>query len=180
MPKGLGIIAAMTSALLLGLTPAAADNVSEDVVKATFVYRFASFVEWPSHAFSSRDAPLQVCVFGASTMQKILRDVVREQTANGRPFAVRALSGVTDAENCHIVYSAAPLTADAIREVQRLPVLVITDAAHGPGGRGMIHFVVVDHRVRFHIDEVSADAGGLTISSRLLALALSVRRRARS
>jgi hypothetical protein len=41
----------------------------------------------------------------------------------------------------------------------------------------MIHFVVAQGRVRFHIDEAAAVRSGLTINSRLLALALSVRQR---
>ena len=39
----------------------------------------------------------------------------------------------------------------------------------------MIHFTVVDGRVRFLIDQGSATARGLTISSRLLALAVEVK-----
>jgi hypothetical protein len=57
-------------------------------------------------------------------------------------------------------------------------VLTVTDASTDGRVRGMIHFVVVDNRVRFHIDQVRASESGLAISSRLLALALSVRRKA--
>ena len=56
------------------------------------------------------------------------------------------------------------------------PVLTVTDARSSVR-RGMIHFVVVQGRVRFHIDEAAAVRSGLTINSRLLALALSVRQR---
>ena len=41
--------------------------------------------------------------------------------------------------------------------------------------RGMIHFAISDDRVRFHIDLQAASRSGLSISSRLLNLALSVR-----
>ena len=41
----------------------------------------------------------------------------------------------------------------------------------------MIHFVVSDGRVRFHIDQGAAGRGKLVLSSRLLNLALSVRGR---
>ena len=39
----------------------------------------------------------------------------------------------------------------------------------------MIHFVIDDDRVRFHIDLQAASRSRLSISSRLLNLALSVR-----
>jgi YfiR/HmsC-like len=41
----------------------------------------------------------------------------------------------------------------------------------------MIHFTVAGGRVRFFIDEAAAAERGLSISSRLLALALGVRQR---
>jgi hypothetical protein len=58
--------------------------------------------------------------------------------------------------------------------LNRKPVLTVTDSASG-GGRGIIHFSIVDGRVRFFIDQASAEQRGLGISSRLLALAVGVR-----
>jgi len=56
-------------------------------------------------------------------------------------------------------------------------VLTVTDGAGPPGARGIIHFTLKDRRVRFVIDEAQAAERGLSISSRLLALAVSVRQR---
>ena len=55
-------------------------------------------------------------------------------------------------------------------------MLTVTDARAGPQ-RGMIHFTIVGGRVRFFIDEADAAERGLSISSRLLALAAGVRQR---
>jgi hypothetical protein len=43
----------------------------------------------------------------------------------------------------------------------------------------MIHFQIASNRVRFHVDDRAAAAAGLGISSKLMALALSVRTRGR-
>ncbi|WP_374577311.1 YfiR family protein [Phenylobacterium sp. J367] len=51
----------------------------------------------------------------------------------------------------------------------------MTDSTRG-STRGMIHFVVFQNRVRFHIDAQQASENGLAISSKLLALGLSVKR----
>ena len=53
-------------------------------------------------------------------------------------------------------------------------ILLVTDGAVS-SDRGMIHFVLDDDRVRFHIDLQAASRSRLSISSRLLNLALSVR-----
>jgi hypothetical protein len=52
----------------------------------------------------------------------------------------------------------------------------VTDARTS-SHRGIIHFSVVGGRVRFFIDEAEASERGLSISSRLLALAIGVNQR---
>jgi hypothetical protein len=67
-------------------------------------------------------------------------------------------------------------TARLLNTLRGQPVLTITDSRAG-AARGMIHFTVSGGRVRFFIDEAAAAEHGLSISSRLLALALGVRQR---
>jgi hypothetical protein len=55
-------------------------------------------------------------------------------------------------------------------------VLTVTDRGSGAAG-GMIQFVMQAGRVRFQIDEGAARANGLTISSKLLELAIAVDRK---
>lgn len=159
--------------------PAAA--LDEAAVKATFLYRFGAFVEWPEAAFKNPESEAELCIVGADPFGRVLDDQVREQHIAGRPVHVRRLAGTEALASCHILYIGANRVLsvdDALRAVRGAPVLTITDAATDPHARGMIHFVVVDNRVRFHIDQVRAAESGLTISSRLLALALSVRKKA--
>jgi len=54
-------------------------------------------------------------------------------------------------------------------------VLTVTDGGRG-GDVGIIQFVMEDGHVRFDIDEAAARASGLSISSKLLSLAVSHRR----
>jgi hypothetical protein len=78
---------------------------------------------------------------------------------------------------CHIAFVSGATdaaTAQMVEGLKRHPILTVTDA-HGGRARGMIHFAVVGGRVRFSIDQGSAGARGLTISSRLLALAVEVK-----
>jgi YfiR/HmsC-like len=53
-------------------------------------------------------------------------------------------------------------------------VLTVTDGAADPDNRGIINFVISDGRVRFEIDNLAAEASRLTISSKLLSLAVRV------
>jgi len=56
-------------------------------------------------------------------------------------------------------------------------VLTVTDSMTDPRSKGIINFVIDNNRVRFEIDNRAAAENGLTISSKLLSLAISVRPR---
>lgn len=151
----------------------------EAAVKATFLYRFGSFVEWPPTAFARPDAPLVVCVFGAPSFAQVVERAAGGEQVAGRPVLVRRLSVVARDSGCHILYAAGAgdqSVAQALAAVRGQPVLTVTDSNFG-ATRGAVHFVVVQDRVRFHIDRGAAEQNFLTLSSRLLSIALSVRRR---
>lgn len=164
------------AALVVAVAMPVRAQTSQEEVKATFVYRFASFVRWPDAGFVDAAAPIEVCVIGADPFVRTLRRVVAGQRAGARAFAVRRMANATDMSGCHMVYATGERTVAALRAAQQRPVLTITDGVGG-GERGMIHFVLVDARVRFHIDDVRAAESRLSIDPRLLGLALSVRRR---
>lgn len=167
--------------MALAAAPVRAQEESlEAPLKATFLYRFGDFVTWPSAAFAAPSAPLNICVVGADTFGEILDQAVAGQQAGGRPLAVYRVAMLDRTAACHIAYiagSPAQPVDQALAAVRGAPVLTVTDAAAGAGARGVVHFEVVENRVRFHVDEEAAAHNGLVVSSRLLGVALTVRRR---
>ncbi len=149
-------------------------------IKATFLVRFGAYVEWPAAAFASGDDPLQICVAGRDPFGEVLDELAAKESVGAHALAVRRLAPADDPSQCHVVYigQLAPETdASVLERADGRPVLVVTDAAQNGGVRGAIHFVVVDDRVRFHIDEDAAAHNQLGLSSQLLSVALSVRRK---
>jgi hypothetical protein len=76
---------------------------------------------------------------------------------------------------CQILFAAPSRRqppAEALDKVRGEPVLTVTDEAGDPSARGMIDFVLRDGRVRFRIDPRTAERSGLSISSKLLSLAV--------
>jgi hypothetical protein len=156
----------------------ATEESLEYAVKATYLYKFAPFVEWPTGASTS--TALELCVAGDDPFGSILDRAVSGQRVGGRPVEVRRLAAVRPGDDCHILYLAGSpeqSTAEALEAMRGAPVLTVTDAAQGEGPKGVIHFVIQDNRVRFEIDAQAASARGLKISSKLLDLAVNVRRR---
>ncbi|MEQ1811351.1 MAG: YfiR family protein [Terricaulis sp.] len=161
--------------LALTLEPSASAQTSQEDVKATFIYRFASFVTWPAASFPESTTPVQVCVIGAEPLERALSHTTANQHVGARSFSVRRVADADDIGACHLLYVVGDRSEAALRAARRHSVLTITD---GGDERGIIHFTVVDARVRFYIDDALAAEGGLSVDPRLLNLALSVRRRA--
>ncbi len=150
-----------------------AQSALEVSVKASYLVRFAAFVEWPARAFATAQSPVTLCVAGRDPFGATLTRAAAGQTAYGRSLVVRRAPTAAAAGGCHILYVARD-GGDVRRGLGSRPgMLVVTDAAVAPE-RGMIHFVLSDARVRFHIDQRAASASGLSVSSRLLNLALTV------
>jgi len=145
-------------------------------VKATFLYKFGSFVEWPQGAFASATAPFVVCIVGDDPFGPVLDRAAANQRVDQHPVVVRHMTQLGRGPiPCHVLYtigSKAQPTAEVLNAVRGAPVLTVTDDRRGEGPRGMVHFVVRNNRVRFLIDSLATEQGGLTISSKLLNLAV--------
>ncbi|WP_029007208.1 YfiR family protein [Azospirillum halopraeferens] len=166
-------------ALVLASVPAAAathEASLEIAVKATFLYKFAPFVEWPDAARGGPAASVRLCIVGDDPFGSVLDRAVAGQRMGERPFTVHRLSASEDGRDCHILYLAPAPPADVVRTLRvldGLPVLTVTDRAAAAETKGVINFVLVDGRVRFEIDGAAATRNGLAISSKLLSLAVN-------
>ena len=169
---GMGLF--VWSVLAAQATAAPSQASLEYSVKANYLVRFAAFVEWPPRAFSSAQTPVTICVAGRDPFGATLDRAARAQTAWGRSLTVRRPTSAEAVAGCHILYVGQGAGALIPQTAQRPGLLVVTDSAT-PTERGMIHFVVADARVRFHIDQQAATRSGLSVNSRLLNLALTVR-----
>jgi hypothetical protein len=182
-PGGRGLARALLVLLMLTFTstPSRAQGESlEYAVKATYLYKFAPFVEWPPSAFPGGTSPLVVCVVGTDPFGPVLDRAVTGQHIGERPIVVERLAAYSPERACHVMYamgSEAQSAAAAVDMARGHPVLTITDAARGSDARGVIHFIVQDNRVRFEIDDRAAAQNDLRVSSKLLSLALGVRPR---
>lgn len=160
---------------------AAQEPLPEYPVKAAFLYRLGQFVTWPPPAFPSTDAPFTLCIVGNDPFGPALDEVTRDQRIGERPILVQRLLAWSDeALGCQLLYVASPdaqAVMNLLVQLAGIPVLTVTDASQQDTVRGMVHFVIVERRVRFHIDEAAAARSNLAISSRILSLAESVRRR---
>ena len=150
----------------------------EVAVKAAYLAKFAPFVVWPESAFAAPNAPLLLCVQGDDPFDGMLDRLTAGQSVDPHAVIVRRLSRLDPDSGCQIAYlggSPAQSPAAALKALEGQPVLTVTDAQAG-GGKGIVHLVLIGGRVRFMIDAEKAGQSQLEISSKLLALAIEVKR----
>jgi hypothetical protein len=152
----------------------------EPGIKATFLYKFIPFVEWPASVFDTATSPVNICVLGSDQVTQVIDDAAANQRVEQRPIVVRHLTAVTRNDGCHVLYVAGPNAAaaeEALATLRGAPVLTVADSAELPDAPAIIRFVLQVNRVSFDIDEAAAAQNALTVSSKLLSLAHRVRPR---
>jgi hypothetical protein len=174
-----GLAAQLAVVLALLASPAAAgEHALEDAVKATYLYKFAPFVEWPAGAFEGAASALRICAVGSDGVAQLIGRAIADQRIGDRPVELRR--GARPGGECHILYIAGltpQSTAEILAAVRRTPVLTVTDGVQDARAKGIINFVIDRNRVRFEIDIQQAAENRLAISSKLLSLAVAVRQR---
>ena len=155
----------------------------ELAVKATYLYKLAPFVEWPSLAAEFPQNVFPICIAGRDPFGAVLDGAVSGQTVSGHPVVIRRYEVIGGNPGCAVMYvtgSNAESIAAILVALRGTPVLTVTDQDFDPKVKGIINFVIRDNRVRFEIDDAMAAEDGLTISSKLLSLAVSVQQRPHS
>jgi hypothetical protein len=178
------VVAAITLIWTLscgGQSVSAQDNGSlEKAVKATYLYKIGTFVGWPDFAFASPSSDVQLCIVGDDPFGALLDGAVQGQQVDGRTVVIRRMQIAESDSRCHIMFisgSSAQSVEDGLKAMSGTPTLTITDSARDSRAKGIVHFVIRDNRVRFEIDEQVAAASRLTISSKILSIAVSVKAR---
>jgi hypothetical protein len=160
--------------LALAASLAAAAQFSIEAVKATYLFRFASYVEWPE---AQKGDAFVIGVVGAEDVAVHLEHLVNGMSIRGKPARVRRVSNVDELDGVNIFYvgesvfrSARPLR---IRATER-PILLVTDSREGLEGGGVINFIEVNRNLRFEISLEAAARSSLKIDSALLSVAARV------
>lgn len=149
-------------------------GLNENQIKAAYLYKFASYVEWPDFTFAQENSPLVIAMIGADEMTLELSNLTRDRSINGRPLQIKSLKEGEPLTGIHILFVGQQglRTTQALPEDIKIePVLTITDTHNGLDTGSIINFVIVDNHIRFEVSTAHADRCGIKISARLLGVA---------
>ena len=174
-PSRLLLLLWLALALLAGT--ARADSPLERQVKAAYLYKFASFVEWPEGSFARPDSPLVIGVHGNDALAAQIEQMVTGRSVNGHAVTVRRVRRGDSLAGIHILYSGAPerhVAADMLAAARGQQCLTVSDAEEGLALGSMINFRVAEDKLRFEVALRQVNSTQLRISARMLAAAWKV------
>jgi hypothetical protein len=154
--------------------PVVAQSVSAEAVKATFLYRFAGYVEWPP---SMSEVAFTIGVVDNEPVAEHLDRLLATITIHGLPARWKRLRAGDSLEGIHVLYVGASnsiharlLRKDAVKKT----ILLVSDSPRGLADGAVINFLGSSRTVRFEVSLPNATRSGLRIDSRLLSVATRV------
>lgn len=168
MVLGTGLLA------MLGGELAYSQAISEDQVKAAYLYNFAKFVEWPEGSFPDASAPIHLCVLNDPSIGTQLSQIVKDKQISGRSIAVVPIQNAEQGRGCQILFinSAQNWQVEhVIKVLQGASVLTVGEATGFVEQGGIVNFVIQNDQVHFQVNHRAATQSRLRMSARLLSVA---------
>jgi hypothetical protein len=150
----------------------------ETDVKATFVYQFSRYAEWPSAIMSAhRQSPFTVCTVSDGPFDRSLDKVLDGEMFEGRPMVRKVPDNLLETRGCQMLYigDIEPERVKALlASVDGQPVLTVGEAPDFLKWGGQILLVRDGDRVRFDINLAAVRQNNIVLRSQLIRVARNV------
>ena len=162
---------------ILATAAHAQPRASEAEVKATFLFNFCHFVEWPQAALEPTNALFVIGILGSDPFGSFLDDLARNEQVAGKPIVVKRFRTAHDALGAHVLFvgrSEEPRFKTILETLGNKPILTVGNGWSYPGFArrgGMIGMYTERGKVRLRVNVNVAKAAGLSVSSKLLRIA---------
>lgn len=165
------VVATACIAVLPGSNAMPAPPAAEYQVKAAYLFNFSQFVEWPTTAYASADAPFVIGILGEDPFGGALDQVVRGESLSGHPLVVKRFRDADEIAGCNILFigrGEAPRLEQTLQAVRGRHILTVTDFTGAESRAAIIVLKTENNRIRMRINIDEARANDLVISSKLL------------
>lgn len=146
-------------------------------VKAAMIYKFLGYSTWPDNRFESTQSPYRIWVIGSDDIKNELMGIVVNRLIDGRPIEIYSAKTIDQIGDAHLVFVARkmePVLPTLASRARESAFIIVTENEAGLVNGSTINLRLIDDRIRFEISLLSAQENGIALSSRLLALAITV------
>lgn len=159
-----------------------ADPVSEYQMKAAYLYNFATLITWPTDVNHSETGnsglkqAVKICVLGNDSFGGALQQLTKNSSGSVQ-ITLSYLANIKNVHDCQILFidvSAIDNPIEMIKQLEKTPVLTVTDNLDLFDAGAMIGLFLDNKRLAFDVNYAQAKNAQLSISSKLLRVARKV------
>jgi len=160
----------LLGALVIRLT-VAAQEYTQNELKAGYIINFSKFVEWPTEY---NNGPFIVGIYGPDPFEEFLGKMLETRKGAQRLWLIEHYNNISELKYCHILFiteAADKDLAEILKFSQDKAILTIGNSINGFCEKGgIINFTAKESAKRFQINQDSGLKVKLKIDSRLLSL----------
>lgn len=115
---------------------------------------------------------------GSGEIKSELEGIVAQRVINGRSIEIYSAKTVDQIKDAHLVFVSHKrevLLPALILQARKDAFIIVTESENGLSNGSTINLRLVDNKIRFEISLQSAKENNITFSSRLLAIAISIK-----
>jgi YfiR/HmsC-like len=142
-------------------------------IKASFLFHFAQFVQWPAMDSTNANDPFVIGVLGENPFADALDEMVKGETIGDRKVTVQYSRRAEDLKNCRIVFiskSEKTRLSQILKELEGRSILTVGESDGFAQLGGVLNFYLENDAVHFEINPDTAERENLKISSQLFRL----------
>lgn len=146
-------------------------------VKAAMIYKFLGYATWPDARFSDGQSSYRVYIIGSDEISHELKDIVAQRQIDGHKIEIFNATNANQISDAHLVFVARPMEAllpTLIPYAIKNSYLIVTENEQGLVKGSAINLRMVNNRVGFDVALDTTRDYGVSLSSRLLSVAISV------
>ena len=151
------------------------DAFDKGKIQAAYIYNFINFTTWPQAETQPNIAKsLTVCLYGKDGITHELSRLNGEYI-RGKKVAIKRAYSATELISCHVLYISpeqSGMYQDLIQLTSGLPILSVGNDKQLLEAGGLITLTQINGKQRININLQTLERSGLSLSSKLLALAI--------
>lgn len=144
----------------------------EYVLKAVYLYRFATYIRWPKGAFASANSPFVIAVFGPDPVGDNLRKIAAAKKIDGRKILIRHFAKPEDVRDCHILFMTRRVDGETqkaiIQQHSERGILFVGETKEFLQHGGVIDFMIRENQIRMFISQRAYKREKLKVSAQIL------------
>jgi hypothetical protein len=176
--RAAGIVSLLTCVICAWSPVTRAQTAPVDIrMKAAFLGKMLSFMEWPATPEGGKTGPFQFCVTGEDSLSFALSLALRAKKVGERRVEVRWARNEKELKGCQVVFieSAGSRRGKRVLEAAKeAGILTIGEEEGFLAAGGAIQMSFEHEEVQFEVDLAATRSAGVQIDARLLSMAKRV------